>query len=633
MHRSLFFALAALAACDSGFQAHQDIQSSDVDGTERVTSLGFRTILQGPTDVWDFGRHVALSNGRIVVTERAAGTPCANRLRVYTAAGDTWTDETHDCATPNPFFGDAVAATADELVTGADAFWSSNSFFQADGSLSVDGSTPAFGSAVALPVWNQAVVTDPDAGTSGKAWVFEFGSPWTASAELTHPGIAAGGRLGTTALATTDLIVLTDHWGRPVAFERDGEGWAAIDAPGTRVHAAHGNTLLVEHATGADLHFYQRRNGAWEASGTLVDAKRPYAAWAFDEVAAFAVQAGQGAFSGIIDRYVRVDGQLDASLRLPLAHTGVSLALSGNLLVVGEAVSHGPGSTGQVHLFDWSADRAALVAEMACPSGDDAFEPNDAIEDAVAGANGTYTLTELSRSDFWTWTVAPGATIAVDLAFVQADGDIDLYLRDASSNALAMSLTVNDGEQASWTNRGTEPVEVYVEARLFTQQERCTSYALTTTIEGGTEPEPETCPADVNEPNDALADAREGTWVNVTDPNAIGWEVTGGDVVTQASLEDWFSILVYANEQVDLTLGFSHAQGDLDLSLRDAEGNILTSSMSTTDDEFVSWTNTSDANVTVYARVHWFNGQYSANPCVPYTLGGLLFVPSEPASE
>jgi hypothetical protein len=623
--RSLCLSVAffALAACKTGVAPADDDYDLDQDGVERNTALGEHSVLTGPAGTHDFGRRVALLDGEIVVTERAAGTPCVNRLRVYKRGTDgTLTESTVDCTVTNPFFGEQLSAAEDELLTGQEAFWGTE-VLTADGTLTAADSLPAdgFGSASAMLQWDRAVVAAPGHGVSGAAYVFQHASgPWTQVAKLSHPGIAAGGRLGTTVMGSGNLVVLTDGLGRPVIFERDTTGnWLAVDAPEARVLAVQGSTLLAEPMFGADLRFYDRVNGAWVATGILHDAKGGYTEWAFDDVAAFAVQPGQGSNRGAVDRYLRIDGQLDASFRLAPGHTGLDLALDGGWLAVAEAVSVGSSGTGQVHLFDWRAERDALRMERACPQGDDAVEPNDAIAQAAPGAAGTYTLSDVSRQDHWRFTVPAGQELTITASFVQADGDVDLKLFDAAGTQLDSALTTQPTEVVSWANHGATDVEVIVQANLFTANVGCTSYTLASSVAAVTPvpPPPVVCEqADPTEPNESAASA----WPTLP---------SGAQVASAVSAEDWFMLGdalpggIQPGESVRIDLTFLDADGDLDLALTDPNGLSLVSSMGTTDNESVTWTNAGTAAVDARVKVKLFNPG-SVPGCVPYSVSLTL---------
>jgi len=80
--------------------------------------------------------------------------------------------------------------------------------------------------------------------------------------------------------------------------------------------------------------------------------------------------------------------------------------------------------------------------------------------------------------------------------------------------------------------------------------------------------------------------------------------------------EDWYQISVLDGERLDLTATFTHANGNLDMELYTNCVSLVDSSTSTTDDEFVTWTNNTGGTVDVAARV-WLP---SGSGCGVYAL-------------
>jgi outer membrane protein assembly factor BamB len=74
--------------------------------------------------------------------------------------------------------------------------------------------------------------------------------------------------------------------------------------------------------------------------------------------------------------------------------------------------------------------------------------------------------------------------------------------------------------------------------------------------------------------------------------------------------EDWYKILVRPSDIIDISILFSHIEGDLDLRLYDESGVELASSVTTTDNETLSYKNASDIEKYVFIKI----SGYSANP-------------------
>ncbi len=105
--------------------------------------------------------------------------------------------------------------------------------------------------------------------------------------------------------------------------------------------------------------------------------------------------------------------------------------------------------------------------------------------------------------------------------------------------------------------------------------------------------DPRPCADDAFEPNNSMAA-----------PAAIGTGFYGGLQVCQGN-DDWYRILVPAGNRLDLSIQFTHANGDLDLQLYDASSNLVDGSYSVTDGESVTIASAPTSGF-YFARVYGF---------------------------
>ncbi len=124
------------------------------------------------------------------------------------------------------------------------------------------------------------------------------------------------------------------------------------------------------------------------------------------------------------------------------------------------------------------------------------------------------------------------------------------------------------------------------------------------TCEGGEACDPETglcapiaCDADALEPNDSLEAA------TVVPAEGGSWEA----LTICADDTDWFRLDIPAATSMLIRARFTHAQGDLELFVVDAAGEAVTSSTSSSDDEFLVYDAQEEA-ATYYVRVEGYEG-------------------------
>ena len=117
-----------------------------------------------------------------------------------------------------------------------------------------------------------------------------------------------------------------------------------------------------------------------------------------------------------------------------------------------------------------------------CTSGDDPLEDNDSCATAtdlsLSGSNVFEPNLFVSKfdKDHYAFTVAAGATVQIELLFDNSLGDIDAFLREASSpdcgsgngaNELASGFSSDDNESFSWRNTSLTCAEVVLEVNVY----------------------------------------------------------------------------------------------------------------------------------------------------------------------
>lgn len=126
-----------------------------------------------------------------------------------------------------------------------------------------------------------------------------------------------------------------------------------------------------------------------------------------------------------------------------------------------------------------------------CPgTNDDAFEENDVCASAVPIQDGTYPGLYVNKGDpdYFSFAVAPGSTLTVNIAFTHSTGDVDLYLWEACGGvSLDTGTSATDNENLNWTNNTGSPVTAVMrlEHWLADQNGDCQTYTMTVSGVGG----------------------------------------------------------------------------------------------------------------------------------------------------
>lgn len=220
---------------------------------------------------------------------------------------------------------------------------------------------------------------------------------------------------------------------------------------------------------------------------------------------------------------------------------------------------------------------------------DDAREPNDHAGQAVAVHAGT--LPDLwlcpEDEDWFAVNARAGATLTASILFLTALGDLALELQDADGNVLARSATDSDEESVTLQVPEDGGYLLRVTGEMSPEGDG-NGYSLTVALSGGGG----SCTADPGEPNEDEAQATP-----LPRGSSGPYSICPGDI-------DMYRFDVQAGEAVEVTVRFTHADGDLDALLLDASGATLATSASADDDELLR-TRTAAAGTLYLAVFGW----------------------------
>jgi hypothetical protein len=244
---------------------------------------------------------------------------------------------------------------------------------------------------------------------------------------------------------------------------------------------------------------------------------------------------------------------------------------------------------------------------------DDSFENNDSCNQAVligSGITGNLVSSD-ADADYFSVSVPAFGTVTVDVVFLHSDGDVDVELTNSNcSTTYDSGASASNNETVTYTNPGNSTELVKLEIFLFTGN-GCVGYSLDVDIQAG---DPCQGPDDQFEPNDDCGSAAQignfafdSLYVEKTDP-------------------DFYEMCVDAGDTLNIELFFAHADGDIDAYLYDSAscgGSALVSSLSTSNNEQILWTNNTGSNQSVFLEVQvWQNSSSDCNTYVITSLGG-----------
>jgi hypothetical protein len=275
---------------------------------------------------------------------------------------------------------------------------------------------------------------------------------------------------------------------------------------------------------------------------------------------------------------------------------GLQSQVTLNGLLAGDSVLIQVGSYSAVTQGAGTLNIAQYIDPCGATAVDDGLEDNDTCATAYVMAPGVYTNLWLSDTDPDNYEITIPAGDILTVILTLNSGDIDFNVYDATCTLLgtiAGSFT--------YTNVTGLPETIVVEAVNYAfSAATCAEYDL----DVSTAPDPcQATPDDAFEDNDDCANATP-----ITDGTYPGLFIINGD-------KDNFSTCVADGATIQVDILFSDALGDTDLFLWDAAdidcggGYIfpitnLGYGYSVTDNETVSWTNTTGADVNVVIEVN-----------------------------
>jgi hypothetical protein len=227
--------------------------------------------------------------------------------------------------------------------------------------------------------------------------------------------------------------------------------------------------------------------------------------------------------------------------------------------------------------------RVTVTENMNQECAEDGFEDNDRPDQAAAIVPRTFEGLAICPGDpdLYKVRLERGERLRVALTFSHEAGDLDLgILTPDGEDTVVRSDTRDDNEEATTETleRGGDYIIVVHGATDATEN----TYAME--VEKlGTPPQ---CEDDANEPNDDIASAR-----TLAPGIAENLHVCPGD-------EDWYAVALNAGDDIRVSMGFTHADGDLDLLLfRPGVDEAIASSRSRTDDEEVGFSDVPESGL------------------------------------
>jgi hypothetical protein len=252
-------------------------------------------------------------------------------------------------------------------------------------------------------------------------------------------------------------------------------------------------------------------------------------------------------------------------------------------------------ATGSCNNYDLSI---VSVPDPCAAAVDDGLEDNDSCGAAVALAAGSTTglFTSVSDEDYYLISVAAGDSLTVDETYAGVvDVDMDLYDDLACSNLVSAAAGYLGTGQVTWTNTTGAAASVVLRVYPWASSGNCNNYDLSVTMV----PDPCQNPLadDSLEDNDTCASA-----VPMVDGLTTDLYVSKAD-------EDFYEVSVADLDTLTVNMYAPVVPGDIDIYLYDtlATCGDLTSYLvrgyTSTDDETITWTNTTGSSQTYYIQV------------------------------
>ena len=269
---------------------------------------------------------------------------------------------------------------------------------------------------------------------------------------------------------------------------------------------------------------------------------------------------------------------------------------------------------GTLQITDLGPDPCTTLPDDGLEDNDDCTTPN-----AQGAGSDMGLFVSTSDADYYEVTVPAAQILTVDLTFVDASGDVDLELFDAGCvTSLDTSFTTSDNEQATWANGTGAAATVIIAVTVDgAGGSDCNTYDMDIAFM------PDPCQAGTD---DALEDNDDCSTPTVLTPG------TQTGLFVSKTDSDFYQVNVPAGDQIDVSLSFIHAMGDVDVFLYDDNANCvamadLVRGFSASDDEFITWTNTTGAAIDYLIEVNIFPLTTTAD-CNNYDM--TIFVGPDP---
>ncbi|MCF2140372.1 MAG: hypothetical protein K9W44_10000 [Candidatus Lokiarchaeota archaeon] len=192
---------------------------------------------------------------------------------------------------------------------------------------------------------------------------------------------------------------------------------------------------------------------------------------------------------------------------------------------------------------------------------DDVYEENDNIGSAKIITEGYYSSLVCNDDDWFKIYIENNEIIEILLEFSTIDGDINLELYDPSQNLISSSYSSTDNEFISY--KATLSGYYYIHIDDY---EPNPHYDMTISISIADDEYEE------NDDFDSAPEIYEGYY-----PNLVCFD------------DDFYRIYLEDGEIIEVLIEFYNSEGDIDLGLYDPNKNLVSSSTSTTDNEYISY--------------------------------------------
>lgn len=245
---------------------------------------------------------------------------------------------------------------------------------------------------------------------------------------------------------------------------------------------------------------------------------------------------------------------------------------------------------------------------------DDLLEENDEASEATVAESRFLDLQICADdSDWFSVNLTAVGSIAAEIRFLHAEGDLDLQLVDASGEVVGQSTTVSNIETVTGRalDEGSYFIHVYGYAGSQNQYDLEIDVSIDS-ADGGIAPDAGTVCTDQYEPNDS-PDLATAFWAppveaQICEDNDDYFLVypvnTGSEFLFEGSVQ------------------FENSEGDLDISLLSPEFDVVQLSQGASNEESISYTTaSSDAHI---LRIYGFNGATNQ-----YTIAGFSNVAPE----